>query len=86
MLAVPAGEAGVTVAVIRAHFVDARAAIFARVGQALVQVALAIGALESRTSAHVAAVIVVADAIVQAWVVLALVNVQLAGWAFITVK
>lgn len=86
MLAVPAGEARVAVAVIRANLVDARAAVLARLRQALVQVALAIGTLEAGTRANVAAVVVVANAIVEAWIVPALVNIDLARGTLVTVK
>lgn len=79
-LAVAARVPGRAVAVVRAHVVHAVSPVLARVGQALVQVQLAVLPLETvRAVAYVAAVVVVADAVVQARVGQALVDVHLAA-------
>ena len=84
-LAVLARVAGVgAIAPVAAHLVDALAAVAAGLREALVDVELAVLALEARrTTAHVAAVVVVAGAFVQARVVQTLVDVDLAVRPFV---
>lgn len=80
----PAAEFGWAHAVIGTDVVDALAVVDARTGQALVQIQLAVLALEAdRAVAHVRAVVVVAHAVVQTRIRQALVDIYLAIGAFV---
>lgn len=87
LFAVPTREIRRALAMVGADLIDALAAIYARAGQAFVQVQLAVLALEARrTMADVGAVVIVTHPVVQTRVRQTLVDVRLAIGALVTGK